>query len=88
VLGQPTARTVVLLEGINDIAGGGAEGAVGAADIITAYRELVGRAHAAGLRILAGTLTPFEGSDMYGAAPAAPCCQRLAKAHGRLGRFL
>jgi lysophospholipase L1-like esterase len=38
---------------------------IGAAAIIDAYRELIRRAHAAGLRIIAGTLTATGGSG-YG----------------------
>ena len=59
-------RAILLLEGINDIghaferAGDG--GPLAAADIIGAYQELIRRAHAQGLRIFLGTLTPYEGA--------------------------
>src|SRR5262249_35671823 len=67
VLAVPGVRTIILLEGGNDI---GAQPRltqpeVGAAAIIAGYRELIHRAHGAGLRILAGTLTPTGGSG-YG----------------------
>ncbi|GAA1757820.1 SGNH/GDSL hydrolase family protein [Streptomonospora arabica] len=60
VLGQSGVRTVVLLEGINDIGHG-----TGAEDIIAGYREVVERVHARGLRIAGGTLLPFKGSAIW-----------------------
>ena len=59
-------RAILLLEGINDIgwafdpAGDG--GPLAAADIIGAYRDLIRRAHARGLKIFLGTLAPYEGA--------------------------
>jgi lysophospholipase L1-like esterase len=61
VLDQPAVRTVILLEGVNDI---GADNA-SAEQLITADRDLIARAHAHGVCILGGTLTPFEGSGYY-----------------------
>jgi lysophospholipase L1-like esterase len=56
VLAQPGVQTMVLLEGINDIN----VGSVTSADqLIAAYRQIIARAHAAGVRIIGGTLTPF-----------------------------
>ena len=60
-----------MLEGINDIGTGGFNfpGTTGpapaertAADLIAGYRQLIARAHANGLKIYGGTLTPFEGT--------------------------
>jgi lysophospholipase L1-like esterase len=61
VLDQPSVRTVILLEGVNDI---GADNA-SAEQLIAADRELIARAHAHGVCILGGTLTPFEGPGYY-----------------------
>jgi lysophospholipase L1-like esterase len=58
VLGQAGVRYVILLEGINDIGLGNPD--VTADQIIAGYRELIDRAHAAGLSIFGGTLTPAE----------------------------
>ena len=59
-------RAILLLEGINDIGWAfdpdGNGGPLSAADIIGAYRDLIGRAHARGLEIFLGTLTPYEGA--------------------------
>jgi lysophospholipase L1-like esterase len=60
VLGQAGVEYVILLEGINDIGLGNPD--VTAAEVIAGYRELIARAHAAGLTIFGGTLTPAEGN--------------------------
>jgi lysophospholipase L1-like esterase len=62
VLAQPGARTVVFLEGINDIGNGVA---TSAAQLIAADEQIIARAHADGLRILGGTLVPFAGAGYY-----------------------
>lgn len=62
----PGVRAIVLLEGINDIGQGYVSstdtGPVSAASIIGAYRDLIRRAHARGLKIFIGTLTPYAGA--------------------------
>jgi lysophospholipase L1-like esterase len=62
-----SVRTVILLEGGNDIGSMPAlmPPAVAAAGIIDGYRQLIRRAHDAGVRIIGGTLTPTGGSG-YG----------------------
>lgn len=72
VLSIPGARYVIVLEGINDIGFPGvsfmghtlepASAMPTAEDIIEADRQLIARAHAQGLEILGGTLTPFKGT--------------------------
>jgi lysophospholipase L1-like esterase len=70
VLAQSGVRWVIVLEGINDIGIPGAFGlaaeAVTAAELIEGHRQLVDRAHAQGLLIYGGTLTPFEGTTFPG----------------------
>jgi lysophospholipase L1-like esterase len=63
VLGQTKVRTVVLLEGINDI--GTNRGSLEPEQLIAVHREFIERAHEAGLRVFGATLTPFEGSGYY-----------------------
>ncbi len=58
-LGQTGVRTVIILEGINDIIH--SRGAVRAEQLIRAQAELVRRARARGLRVIGATLTPFGG---------------------------
>jgi lysophospholipase L1-like esterase len=55
-------RVAILLEGINDIGGGGAT----AQQVIDAMRQLVARAHAHGIKIIGATITPSEGTDAPG----------------------
>lgn len=57
VLTKPGVDTVLLLEGVNDIGAGSS-----AEEIITGYRMLVDRAHAAGRCVVGGTILPFGGS--------------------------
>ncbi|ADB35778.1 lipolytic protein G-D-S-L family [Kribbella flavida DSM 17836] len=63
VLGQTGVRTVVLLEGINDI--GNSRGATDPADLIAVHRQFIQRAHEAGLKVIGATLTPYEGAGYY-----------------------
>jgi lysophospholipase L1-like esterase len=71
-LSQPGVRAVILLEGINDI--GFSEdrdtgcrapndSTVTATQIEAGYRRLIKMAHASGVKIFAGTLMPFLGSN-------------------------
>ena len=69
VLAQTGARTVILLEGINDIGGDH----IDANQLIAADTEIISRVHARGMRILGGTLTPFVGShEQYGGDYGTP----------------
>lgn len=67
VLQQAGVSAVVVLIGINDISWPGhvfdpQAPRPGADDLIAGYRQLVAQAHAANLRILGATLTPFRGA--------------------------
>jgi lysophospholipase L1-like esterase len=67
VLGVSGASHVIVLQGINDIVWlntvlAGPEQAVTAADLVAALQQIVHRAHLAGLKIMLGTITPFEGA--------------------------
>ncbi|HVS75443.1 MAG TPA: SGNH/GDSL hydrolase family protein [Steroidobacteraceae bacterium] len=59
-------RAILLLEAINDIGHAfdpaGDTGPLSAQDIIAAYQSLIERAHAKGLKVFLGTLTPYEGA--------------------------
>ena len=75
-LALPGVTHVVLLEGINDIGFPGAK--LGESfladpanvrtpeDLIGAYRQLISRAHAHGVKLIGATITPFEGVDFPG----------------------
>lgn len=76
VIARPGVSHVVLLEGVNDLGGLTREHPVDAAvhqtivrQITGAYRQLAERAHAHGIRLIVGTITPFQGSDYYHPGP-------------------
>ena len=84
VLGVSGVKTVILLEGINDV---GAMG-VTADALIAGYKEFVGKLHAAGVRVVGGTMTPalFPGDyatstlgAQYGAAYGGPAADAARK---------
>jgi lysophospholipase L1-like esterase len=71
-MSQPGVKDVILLEGINDIGFSGEadsgcfapnNAAVTAAKIEAGYLNLIHMAHAGGVKIFVGTLTPFKGSN-------------------------
>jgi lysophospholipase L1-like esterase len=74
VLAQPGARHVVVLLGVNDLGHPGTtapvEETVTAEEIIAAHRQLITRAHAAGLSIHGGTILPFKGDTLGFYSPA------------------
>jgi lysophospholipase L1-like esterase len=64
-LGQPGVRTVILMEGSNDIwdfqdHGCGATPAITAAQLIDGFRTLIQAAHARGVRVVGATILPFK----------------------------
>jgi lysophospholipase L1-like esterase len=75
-LSIPGVTHIVLLEGMNDLSFPGAKlGDLSLADpadvrtaneLIGAYRQLIARAHARGVKLIAATLTPCEGVDIPG----------------------
>jgi lysophospholipase L1-like esterase len=72
VLDQSGARTVIVLEGINDIGAPlwidpclGANPVITADQLIEGYRMLVRAAHARGLKIIGATILPFKGGGYY-----------------------
>ena len=69
MLAQPGARHLIVLLGINDLGHPGttapASETVSAADLIGGHRQLIARAHQAGIRIHGGTILPCRG-DTFG----------------------
>jgi cephalosporin-C deacetylase-like acetyl esterase/lysophospholipase L1-like esterase len=72
VLAQAGVRGVIVLEGINDLGVATSRRALTpeahrelVGRMISAYAQLVARAHAHGIRVLGGTLTPDGGSAVY-----------------------
>lgn len=72
----PGVTHILLLEGVNDLGFPGATlgrlvladtaVAPSARDLIQAYRQMIARAHARGVKIIGGTLTPFEDVTVSG----------------------
>ncbi|MBN1153687.1 T9SS type A sorting domain-containing protein [candidate division KSB1 bacterium] len=63
VLGQSSAKWLVILEGINDI--GYSWGTGVANDLINAYTRMINSAHANGIFVYGATLLPMKGSSYY-----------------------
>ncbi|MFC9503530.1 SGNH/GDSL hydrolase family protein [Streptomyces sp. NPDC057002] len=63
VLAQPSARTAIVFEGVNDVRWG-----TSAEQVIVGLRELAERGQARGLRMLAATILPCEGETRCTAA--------------------
>jgi lysophospholipase L1-like esterase len=65
VLAQPGVTHVIFMEGINDIGAALQNPTPTAEDIIAGHKQIIERAHARGLKIYGGTLTPFYGAAYY-----------------------
>ena len=65
VLQQPGVTHVIVLESINDIGMAFEAASPTVEEIIAGHTSLVERAHAQGLQIYGGTLTPFEGAFYF-----------------------
>jgi lysophospholipase L1-like esterase len=66
VLTRTGVRTLIVMVGINDIKG--SPNATDPAAFTTAYRRIVDRAHARGIRVVGATLTPYGGHGAYTSA--------------------
>ncbi|GGN95423.1 SGNH hydrolase [Streptomyces albiflavescens] len=69
VFSRAGVRAMIVMEGINDIKGTPEQTDPGA--IEDAYRRIVRRAHARGIRVIGATLTPYGGHAAYTAAREA-----------------
>ena len=72
VLAPAGVRWVILFEGVNDLGGLTRNGEVPSSEhaaevkrVLAAYGQIILRAHAHGLRVFGGTITPYVGSDYY-----------------------
>ncbi|MFD7712990.1 SGNH/GDSL hydrolase family protein [Streptomyces sp. NPDC059785] len=63
IFSRTDVRTLVLMEGINDIQQDPHQ--TDPAAITAAYREIVRQAHAHGIKVIGSTLTPFKGWQVY-----------------------
>jgi lysophospholipase L1-like esterase len=72
VLAQAGVRYLIVLEGVNDLGTATRLAPIAAAEhtllvqqMIGAYRQIITRAHAHGITVIGGTITPYGGSDYY-----------------------
>ncbi len=68
VLAQSGIAWLIVFEGVNDIGTADATPAAQqlvTAELITAYQQIITRAHAKGIRVYSGTITPFGGNNPY-----------------------
>jgi lysophospholipase L1-like esterase len=68
VLAQSGVEWLLLFEGVNDIGTAPATETAAeqvAAELITAYDQMITRAHAHGIRVYGATITPFGNNEMY-----------------------
>jgi lysophospholipase L1-like esterase len=76
VLAPAAVRWVIVFEGVNDLGGLARDGEVSAAEhaarvqqVLSAYHQIIARAHAHGLRVYGATITPYVGSNYYHPGP-------------------
>ena len=68
VLDQPGVRWLIVSEGVNDIGGSRPDSAAAVAEhLIAAFKDMISRAHARGLRVYGATILPF-GRSFYASA--------------------
>lgn len=65
VLALSNVTHMVLMEGINDIGMSPSGSLISATDVIAGYRQVIARAHARGIKVIAATLTPYEGAAYF-----------------------
>ena len=67
VFSAPNIRYLIVLEGINDIgtAARANRPAPAPALLIAAYRQIIDRAHDAGVKVIGATITPYKGAGYY-----------------------
>lgn len=72
VLAQTAVRSMIVLEGVNDLGALARTGTATPSDhadlvhrIIAAYQQMITRAHAENLQVIGATITPYVGSNYY-----------------------
>ncbi|MGC2474210.1 MAG: SGNH/GDSL hydrolase family protein [Candidatus Sulfotelmatobacter sp.] len=76
VLAQAGVRWLIVFEGVNDLGGLARTGEVPLAEhvarvrsVLSAYEQIIIRAHAHGIRVIGATITPYVSSDYYHPGP-------------------
>ncbi len=64
ILGQRGVKKLIIFEGVNDIGGSRGNAEQVAQELIKVYGEMIDKAHAQGIKVFMGTITPF-GKSFY-----------------------
>jgi lysophospholipase L1-like esterase len=87
VLAPAGVRWVILFEGVNDLGGLARNGEVTPEEhtalvkrVLSAYEQVILRAHAHGLRVFGATITPYVGSDYYHPGPLSEADRQAVNA--------
>jgi lysophospholipase L1-like esterase len=87
VLAPAGVRWVILFEGVNDLGGLARNGEVTPAEhaalvqrVLSAYQQIILRAHAHGIRVFGATITPYTGSDYYHPGPLSEADRQTVNA--------
>ena len=59
ILGQRGVKKLIIFEGVNDIGGSRGNAEQVAQELIKVYGEMIDKAHAQGIKVFMGTITPF-----------------------------
>lgn len=77
VLAPAGVRYAIVLEGVNDLGMATHEGEIAASEhdalvrrIVSAYEQMITRAHAHGIEVIGATILPFAGAEFYHPGPA------------------
>jgi lysophospholipase L1-like esterase len=92
-LASAGVRWVILFEGVNDLGSLARNGEVTSQEhnalvkrVLSAYEQIILRAHAHGLRVFGATITPYTGSDYYHPGPLSEADRQAVNAWIRTTR--
>jgi lysophospholipase L1-like esterase len=87
VLAPSGVRWLIVFEGVNDLGGLARNGEVSPAEhaalvprVVAAYQQIIARAHAHGIRVMGGTITPYVGSEYYHPGPLSEADRQAVNA--------
>jgi lysophospholipase L1-like esterase len=87
VLAPAGVRWLILFEGVNDLGGLARDGEVTSGEhaalvkhVLSAYEQIIVRAHAHGIRVFGATITSYTGSDYYHPGPLSEADRQAVNA--------
>lgn len=80
ILGQQGVRWVIIFDGVNDVGGvtTASAAATTAESLISAYRKMIGDAHAGNMKVYGATIMPFNGNGYFN--PYSESCRATVNA--------